>query len=114
MPEAPPRDAPGSARSLRGLVAAFLSNAASRQSPQPPDLGFLDSITEEEEKVLKKHWPDATPEGDGVDHLSRRMEMLDNRARWRARIATGNEIVWLAGKAAGVVIAFGFLWGHVT
>lgn len=93
------------------MARAIDSAVSSRRSP-PSDLGFLDSITEEEKKVLAKHFPNAKPSGTGVVHLDRRIEILDKRAKWRARIATWSELVWLTGKAGGVVLVFGFAWQH--
>ena len=91
-----------------------LRDVLSRQAERPSDHDFLEKLTEEEEKVLGKHWPEARPSGDGVEQLDQRMQIRLNRWRWRSRVATGGEIVWLLGKIGGLVICLGYAWQHVV
>jgi hypothetical protein len=100
---AAPPDPPSTRPSLAARVLRTVGDAV---STQPPDADFLGRLTEEEDRVLDKHWPEAKPSGDGVDYFDQWMQIRAKRWRWRARIAIGGEIVWLLGKVAGVAIFF--------
>lgn len=79
---------------------------------QPPRSDLLDALSEEEEKVLQRHWPTGGPTGDGNSYYDELMQIRIRRRRWQSRVATVWEWVWLGGKAAGiaaVVLAVGRL-----
>jgi hypothetical protein len=80
--------------------------ASIRRNP-PPEKDLLDSFNEAEEKVLPRHWPKGKPSGDGISYFDKVMQIRVGRLRWRSRIQTGREIVWLA---VTVVISLAIVW----
>jgi hypothetical protein len=80
----------------------------------PPNGDLLDTLKNEEDKVLHKHWSKGGPTGDGSPYYDKLMGMRMRRLMWKSRIETGGELVWLVGKLCSVLVAFGFAWQHVV
>jgi hypothetical protein len=96
----------GSSLSERAFKAAK-GAAASLQPTKPPSGDLLDTLRKEEEKVLRKHWPDGKPTGSGDSYFDQMMKIRVSRLWWRSRVETGGEIVWLVGKLGSVLICVG-------
>lgn len=80
------------------------------QSLERPNGDLLDTLAEEEERVFQKHWPAGKPSGEGVPYFDEVMQMRLMRLRWKLRVETDGEVVWLVSKLAGVVVVFGVAW----
>lgn len=88
-------------------VQAIGDIAGTLRSPHPPQGDLFEALAEEEEKVLRKYWPKGRPTGDGEPYYDELMKIRVRRRRWKARIETGGELVWLCGKLAGVIVVVG-------
>lgn len=112
MPQPSP-DPPTASPSLTSQAMKAVGEMASSVRPsKPPSGDLLDTLRDEEERVLRKHWPDGRPAGDGVDYFNRAMQIRVRRLAWKSRIETGGEIAWLLGKLGGVFVVLAFAWEH--
>lgn len=102
-----PPPVPSDLSLVERVIGAVGTTIASIRRDQPLEKDLLDSLNEAEEKVLPRHWPEGRPSGDGVSYFDKMMQIRMERLRWRSRIATGREIVWLA---VTVVVCLAVVW----
>jgi len=79
-------------RALKAVGAAF----ASARREQSLDKDLFDGLSEAEEQVLSRHWPKAKPSGSGASLYDDVVQIRVRRLRWRSRLKTAREIVWMA------------------
>lgn len=78
-------------RVLKAIGLAF----ASLRDEARTDQDLFDGLSEAEEQVLQKHWPQSHPSGDGVPLYDEVVEIRVRRLRWRSHLKTAREIAWL-------------------
>jgi hypothetical protein len=74
---------------LIGLAFASLRGASST------DQDLLESLTQTEDQIFRKHWPDAKPSGDGAQLYDEVLQIRVRRLKWRSRLKTMREVVWI-------------------
>lgn len=101
-----PREPFGAGPSAPQRVLRVLDGVASPARPsKPPDGDLLDLLAEEEERALRRHWPEGGPTGNGSGYYDEVMRIRMGRLRWKSRVETGSEIAWLAGKVVAASAA---------